>query len=196
MRVSVPSEFKDVATIDGLIVDLRYASENNFTGRNVYGGFRLAYLHEVAHAKLARAVSALTNRDPLLRLLILDALRPRRAQRELFAHVKGTAQQKYVADPDRGSVHCYGFAVDLTLADENGNELDMGTAFDEFVDLAEPRHEERFLNEGRLSPKQFAHRHLLRSVMQTAGFASIEDEWWHFDALPLEKARSEFQIIE
>jgi D-alanyl-D-alanine dipeptidase len=93
----------------------------------------------------------------------------------------------YVAKPDDkrcgGSVHSYAAAVDATVADADGHELDMGTAYDYFGSLAGPRHEERFLLAGKLTHAQVAARHLLRDAMVQGGhFFSIPNEWWHFDA--------------
>ena len=112
----IPKDFIDLEEIHGLQVDLRYASENNFTGVNLYGNFRKAFLHEVAFQKLKKASQFLQKKNPEFRFLILDALRPRSVQRVLFSKVKGTPKESYVADPDKGSVHNYGLAVDLTLA--------------------------------------------------------------------------------
>jgi D-alanyl-D-alanine dipeptidase len=102
------------------------------------------------------------------------------------------AQRLYVADPKIGSIHNYGFAVDLTLADAAGREVDMGTGFDDFTPLSEPRLEERFLAEGRLSDDQVTNRRLLRGVMEEAGFRHLPLEWWHFDAEPPDLVRRLF----
>lgn len=101
---------------------------------------------------------------------VFDGLRPREVQQRLWDRVKGTEKQSYVADPQKGSVHNYGFAVDLSLQDEQGKEVDMGTPFDSFEPLAQPKLEERFLREGKLSPTHVDHRRLLRDVMESAGF--------------------------
>jgi D-alanyl-D-alanine dipeptidase len=192
----IRSEMKEVALIPGVKIDLRYASTNNFVGTNLYGNFNKAYLHPVAFAKLQKAESFLEKKHTGYKLLVFDALRPRSVQRLLFAKVAGTPQEGYVANPDRGSVHNYGFAVDLTVADENGKELDMGTGFDNFTDLAQPRYEEKFLAEKKLSEKQLSHRKLLREVMEEAGFLHISNEWWHFDGLPIAELKEKYRIIE
>lgn len=189
-------DFKDVSGIANVKVDLRYATADNFTGVNQYGDFKTGYLHRDAFAKLEGAAKALAARKPGYSLLIYDALRPRRVQRKLFAHVKGTPQEPYVADPDLGSVHNYGFAVDLTVADAKGKPLDMGTPYDDFTELAEPRHEERFLKEGKLTKAQVENRRLLRDVMEGAGFKVIPNEWWHFDARPPKEVRAKYKIVE
>jgi D-alanyl-D-alanine dipeptidase len=80
--------------------------------------------------------------------------------------------------------------------DADGKELDMGTAFDEFDLLSQPALEARFLKEGKLTSAQLANRKLLRQVMQDAGFMQLPLEWWHYDALPADVVRKQYQIIE
>lgn len=189
-------DYVNLSTIDGLRFDLRYATSNNFTGQNLYGEFNQAYLHSVAAEKLRKAVALLHQRRPDLHLLIFDALRPRSVQYILWEYVKGTEQQRYVADPSRGSIHNYGFALDLTLVDDKGHELDMGTAFDDFTPLAQPLQEQAFLQQGRLTQAQLENRLLLRSVMEAAGLIQLPLEWWHFDALPKAEVKQNYPIIE
>lgn len=185
----------DLKTLPTLVLDLRYATLNNFTGTNLYQERYLGYLHEVAAAKLVEASRLLQAERPGCSLRIFDALRPRSMQRKLFAFVKGTPQEQYVADPELGSIHSYGMAVDLTLNDSSGAEVDMGTEFDAFHELAHPK-EEEWLRLGRLNPQQFENRMCLKRVMLTAGFVQSPIEWWHFNALPSKRVRAEFQIIE
>jgi D-alanyl-D-alanine dipeptidase len=128
--------------------------------------------------------------------VIYDALRPRSVQYVLWDKVKGTDRQKYVANPQHGSIHNFGFAVDVSILDENGKALDMGTPFDDFTALAQPRLEQAFLKAGKLTRQQLDNRLLLRKVMEDAGFIQLPVEWWHYDALPREKVMSEFEIVE
>ena len=179
-----------------IVVDLRYASSNNFVGQNLYGGFSQAWLHRVAYIKLTKAARLLQKQRPGYRLKIYDALRPRSVQRVLWQKVKGSAQQKYVARPERGSIHNYGFAVDVSIVGPVGNELDMGTGFDDFRPLSQPRLEQHFRAIGQLSQNQLDNRLLLRTVMTRAGFTQLPLEWWHFDAMPAAKVRRGFSIIE
>ena len=194
--VTQSPDFTEIREDHGVAIDLRYASSNNFTGENVYGEFDRAFLHRLAALKLVRAVAALSASHPHLKFLILDALRPRSAQRRLWAHVVGTADEDYIANPNHGSVHNYGFALDLTLVDGSGRELDMGSGFDEFVEASEPRHELRLFAEGRLTELHLANRNILRGVMLEAGFLALDNEWWHFDALEAAQLRKGFQIVE
>src|SRR5262249_41074006 len=121
---------------------------------------------------------------------------PRSMQRVLWSYVVGTDQQGYVANPDRGSVHNFGLAIDLTAADEQGRPLDMGSAFDSFHAVSEPRKEQEFLQAGVLNPIHLENRQLLRRAMTSAGFIQLPHEWWHYDALPREEIRSGFEIVE
>src|SRR5262249_24836860 len=174
------SGFTKVQNISGIQVDLRYATDDNFLGRNLYGDFNIAYLHPEAFFKLKNAVQLLQTQKPSYNFLVFDALRPRKIERALFAAVEGTEQEIYLANPERGSVHNFGFAVDLTVVDERGCELDMGTGFDEFTLAAQPRYEEKMLAEGRLTSSHIQNRRLLRSSMEGAGFKGIPHEWWHY----------------
>ena len=189
-------EFADLATLDGVAVDLKYASDINAFGQNVYGDFHTALLRKEAAAALARAAKSLGEAHPGYKLLVFDALRPRSVQRLFWAKVKGTPFQKYVADPDKGSVHNYGMAVDISVMDSAGKELDMGTPYDGFTPLAQPRMEDENLAKGLLTQAQMANRTILRKAMTGAGFIQNPLEWWHYDAAPREKVRAKYKIVE
>jgi zinc D-Ala-D-Ala dipeptidase len=179
-----------------LEVRLKYAIAANFMGEAVYGAGRACYLQRPAAQKLARAQEALSRRQPGWRLLVGDCLRPRQVQRRMWGLVRGTPQQNYVARPDPGSMHNHGAAVDISIADENGEALDMGTAFDHFGPLAQPRFEDRYLRAGKLTPEQVENRRLLREVMTEAGWRGIRNEWWHFEAFPIREIRQRFPLVE
>ncbi|WP_293762654.1 M15 family metallopeptidase [uncultured Aquitalea sp.] len=189
-------EYLSLREIPGLHLDLRYASDNNFIGHDLYGRFDGAYLHQQAAAQLQKAVALLAARKPDWRFRVLDALRPGRVQRVLWAKVAGTPEEIYVADPDKGSIHSFGMAIDITLDDEDGNEVDMGTPFDDFTLLAHPAHEPTMLAEGRLSQAQLANRQLLRDCLYGAGFHGIPAEWWHFDAADKHWIRQHLALVE
>lgn len=187
----------DVQSLDPeLQVALRLASADNVLGEAVYGSLRACYLQRAAAEKLVAAARALRRRQPNLRLRLADCLRPRDVQRRMWALVVGTARQPYVADPAFGSMHNYGVAVDVTLADVEGREVDMGSPLHHFGDLSQPRYEDRLLAARRLAPAQVSSRRLLREVMHAAGFRGISNEWWHFDALDKRVARQTLPIIE
>src|SRR5215217_1948370 len=158
-------DFRRLATIAGIAVDLRYASVRNFVGRDLYGALDCAWLHRQAAAGLEGAVAHLAQAAPGHRLLVLDALRPHRVQIQLWDHLDGTGLRQYVADPARGSIHSFGMALDATLIDADGRELDMGTGFDEMTELSHPQHEARHLASGALSAEQHRARELLRSTL-------------------------------
>lgn len=188
--------FVEVKDGPGVAVSLRYATTDNLAHADVYGAFTHAYLRKTGAAELARAVAILGREHPGWKLLIWDALRPRSVQRIFWARVVGTPQQPYVANPDRGSIHNFGLAVDLTLLDADGHELDMGTGFDNFTDAARTDHEAALVAAGRLTPAEGANRLILRGVMTRAGFHTIPEEWWHFDALPPAVVRARYKIVE
>ncbi len=192
----IRKNFRNAETIPSVVTDIRYATENNFTGQNLYGDYKNCLLHPVAFGMLSNAANRLNEVRPGYKLLVFDCLRPRRIQRKLFDVVKGTEQEIYVANPDRGSVHNYGFAIDLSLMDESGNELDMGTEYDAFDSASRPDRESEYIRSGRLTQKHIQNRKLLRFVMEGSGFENISIEWWHFNALPIKEIRKKYQIVE
>jgi D-alanyl-D-alanine dipeptidase len=153
-----------------IVVALAYSTTQNFMGQDVYGELKTAYLQREVALKLAKAQVILQTKKSGYQLKILDAARPRSIQYQMWALVKDTAQQQYVANPESGSVHNYGCAVDLTIVDSLGKELDMGTPYDFFGDLAQPQYEKKFLEQGQLTSAHVANRKLLRAVMLDAGF--------------------------
>jgi D-alanyl-D-alanine dipeptidase len=205
-RTQAPPDWERIMTEAGLVdvrsvcpdlrVDLKYSTTDNFVHQDVYGDLDKCFLRKEAAAKLADAQKRLRALKPGWRLLVYDGARPRRVQARFFAIVRGTDQQQYVADPARGSIHNYGAAVDLTIIDADGKELDMGTPFDFFGELAQPKLEQQFLLQGKLTEVQLRNRRLLRDVMTQAGFLPISNEWWHFDAFPREEVERRYKIIE
>lgn len=189
-------DFEVLQDGDGFKIDLRYASSNNFVGYDMYGPFRSAILHKVAARKLYQALEFLRSEHPGYSFIIFDALRPRSVQRILWKFVVGTEGEKYIANPDNGSLHNFGFAVDLSVLDASGCELDMGAGYDDFRPIAQPQLEQQFLQSGELSRAQVDNRLILRRCMERAGFAQLAHEWWHFDALPKAEVKSQFQIVE
>jgi D-alanyl-D-alanine dipeptidase len=174
-------DFRHLSTIAGIGVDLRYATPSNFVGRDLYSPLDCAWLHADAAAAIDRAVAYLAARAPGHKLLILDALRPHAVQVELWDALAGTDLQMYLAPPERGSIHSFGMAVDVTILDPSGRELDMGTAFDDMTELSHPKLEAEHVASGELTAAQIANRQLLRDAMFGAGFVGINSEWWHFD---------------
>ena len=188
-------EFRHLSSIAGIRVDLRYASANNFVGRDLYSPFDCAWLHRDAAAALEQVVAYLARRAPGHTALVLDALRPQRVQQQLWDALEGTGLQMYLANPARGSIHSYGMALDITILDPAGRELDMGTGFDDMTDLSHPALEEGFLAAGKLTEQQVANRQLLRDAMFQAGFLGIRTEWWHFDCGDRDVVRATFRRV-
>ena len=193
--IAADPAFRHLSTIAGIAVDLRYATPNNFIGRDLYSPFDCAWLHRDAAAALEQAVAWLARHAPGHTLLVLDALRPQRVQQQLWDALDGTGLRIYLADPARGSIHSYGMALDVTLLDAAGHELDMGTGFDDMTDLSHPALEEGFLLAGALGDTQVAHRRLLRAAMVQAGFVGINTEWWHFDCGDRNQVRQTFRRV-
>lgn len=189
------ADYRALRDVAGIEVDLRYASTRNLLGRDLYAPHDCAWLHVLAAGALQRAALWLQQQRPDLRLRVLDAARPQRVQELFWAHVKGTPMQPYFAPPERGSIHSYGMAVDLTLADAQGAELDMGTPFDDTTELSHPALEHTHEAAGLLSAAQLQHRRLLRSAMLQAGWQAIATEWWHFDFGDRDQVRQHLRRI-
>jgi D-alanyl-D-alanine dipeptidase len=188
-------EFRHLSTVAGIAVDLRYATPNNFVGRDLYTPFDCAWLHRDAAAALEKVVAWLATRRPGCTPLVLDALRPQRVQQQLWDSLEGTGLQMYLANPIRGSIHSFGMALDITILDQAGAELDMGTGFDDMTDLSHPALEQGFLAAGKLTGQQVANRQLLRAAMFEAGFLGINTEWWHFDCGDRNVVRETFRRV-
>lgn len=190
------TDFVELHEGDGLRIDLRYAGTNNFVGHDMYGPFRQAFLHKIAAGKLSAAFRALRHDNPGYGFVIFDALRPRSVQRVLWDHVKGTEGESYIANPDNGSLHNFGFAIDLSVIDSSGRELDMGAGYDDFRPISQPKMEGHFLEQGLLTKEQIKNRLILRTAMEGAGFIQLPHEWWHYDAMPKAEVRERFKIVE
>jgi len=188
-------EFQTLGSVPLVNVDLRYASTRNLLGQDLYSPHDCAWLHAEAADALARSAQWLNNQHPQLRLCVLDAARPHRVQERFWAHVRGTPMERYFADPARRSIHSFGMAVDLTLVDQQGRELDMGTGFDDTTELSHPALEDQFAALGHLRPEHLTHRALLRHAMQHGGWQGIATEWWHFDFGDRETVRSRYRLI-
>ena len=188
-------DFRPLSSIAGVSVELRYGSADNFVGRDLYSPLDCAWLHRHAAEGLEKTVAWLARERADLSLLILDALRPQRVQEQLWDALQGTDLLGYLANPVRGSIHSFGMAVDITLVDRNGQELDMGTPFDDLTELSHPALESAMLLRGELSATQIGNRQLLRDAMYEGGFKGINSEWWHFDCGDRDVVRAEYTRI-
>ena len=179
--VASDPQFRHLNSIAGIAVDLRYATPDNFVGRDLNSPIDCAWLHRDAAAALESAVAWLVAHRPDHHLLVLDALRPQRVQQQLWDALQGTELVGYIAEPSRGSIHSFGMALDITIVGPDGAELDMGTGFDDLSERSHPALELAMLERGDITEQQVDNRRLLRGAMFQAGFFGINSEWWHFD---------------
>lgn len=163
----------DVKSVDPtIVVELRYGTPRNLTGRALYPPETPALVRPAVAERLVRAQRYLR---PLgYRLKIWDAYRPMAVQMELW---RVTKKAEFVADPleGDGSLHTWGVAVDVTLADSKGREIAMPTGFDEFTPAARLRYSGD-------DPAIKMHIKALRDAMHKGGFVGEVNEWWHFVA--------------
>ena len=156
--------------IPDVILDLKYGTCNNFTGTKLYKYAATTYLRKEVAFALLKVNDDLKNVG--FGLKIFDAYRPYSVTKLMWDIVH---DERYVANPLKGSGHNKGIAVDLTIINMNTlNELKMGTAFDNFTDSA---HHSFTKN---LPLEIIANRSLLKSTMEKYGFKSLETEWWHY----------------
>ena len=188
----------DVLAVDSTLrVKLMYSAPDNFMRRDVYGDLETAYLLPHFACKVAAAQRLLRERRPGWRLLVCDAARPVSVQRQMYELVKGTPNQVYVADGTRGGRHNYGVAVDVTLLDETGAPVDMGTPVDFFGDEAHTGNEPALAAEGRISAEACRNRQLLGSVMRQAGLVPYRRVWWHYEEpMAMSEVRTRYKLLD
>ena len=156
----------DVTQLDNtFVIELRYATEDNFTGKKIYTEAKCLLMRGTAE-KLAAANREFAEMG--YRLKIWDAYRPLSAQQTLWDVV---SDRSFVADPKKGSIHNRGAAVDVTLVDNNGNGS-MPTGFDDFSESS--------ITYDGCSEEEARNRELLAEVMMRNGFVRYDAEWWHF----------------
>ncbi|NOQ73555.1 MAG: peptidase M15 [Crocinitomix sp.] len=184
--------------IPGVLTDVRYSDTNNFMATDVYGHLNRIYLQPSVAADLKKCQDKLKEIDSTLTLLVYDGVRPRSVQQYMWDILDMPIGEKvkFVSNPKNGSLHNYGAAVDLTIADSNGFALDMGAGYDDIRKIAYPRHEAAYLDSGMLTQQNIDNRDLLRDVMRSGGFWGIQTEWWHFNRYSRDKAKGLFDIVE
>lgn len=151
-----------------IVLDMKYATADNFLKQNVYG-CEVCFLRYKTVKKLIEA-----NKDFMkkgFRIKIFDCYRPLDIQKKMWELIPNA---NYVANPARGSIHNRGCAVDITLVDSNGIELDFGTAFDHFGPESAHNYE-------NLPEIVLENRKILRKIMKKNGFRTFESEWWHYN---------------
>jgi len=160
-------QWTELKSEDGFVIDIKYATTDNFVKEKIYPCARFFLRPKVADALIK------VNKDLKTqgyRLKLFDGYRPRPAQQKLWDKVP---DPNYVAHPSKGSMHNRGVAVDLSLTDMTGKEINMGTPYDFFG--PEAHHDYTNL------PKEVLQlRTKLKAIMEKHGFRSIRTEWWHY----------------
>lgn len=153
-------------------LNLRYATANNVCGHKLYNQ-AICYLHKDAADALKKAITLAAAHN--LRFKIFDGFRPISVQQYMYDKFPSDDPSGgFISNPKTGSIpHCRGIAVDLTLIDTQGTELEMGSDFDEFSDLA-------FHDCTRISARAKQNRRLLFDIMEKAGWDFYSKEWWHY----------------
>ncbi|MBK8701614.1 MAG: M15 family metallopeptidase [Saprospiraceae bacterium] len=165
---AVDENFTEITTEDDIFLDIKYATKDNFTKKIIYPCGK-CYLRPRVAKRLLTAKEAL-QKEYGYSLKMFDCYRPRPAQQRLWDVVPNP---DYVTPPAKGSMHNRGLAVDLTLVDKNGKELDMGTPYDFFGPKAHTDNME-------LPEEVLTNRNLLKNALQAQSFSGIRTEWWHF----------------
>lgn len=166
--------------IPGIVLDIRYATTNNFTGEKIYN-LAKAYARKPVAEGLKRAQAELAKQG--LGIKIFDAYRPYSATVKFYEVYKDTT---YVASPYRGSRHNRGCAIDMTIINlKTGEELTMPTGYDSFKKEAWPSTPVKH-------PLIRKNRQLIIDTMQKQGFKVNSSEWWHFDFIGYQK----FEVMD
>jgi D-alanyl-D-alanine dipeptidase len=151
-----------------IMVDMKYATEENFTKKRLYDS-NTCFLRKSTAIKLDAVQKELEGMN--LGLKVWDCYRSLAVQRTLWAILP---DERYVANPQKGSRHNRASAVDVTLVDSQGKELQMPTGFDDFSPRAHHHYQD-------LPDQAIRNRELLKGLMEKAGFIPLSEEWWHYD---------------
>ncbi|MBS1637907.1 MAG: M15 family metallopeptidase [Bacteroidetes bacterium] len=198
-RYLITKGLTDVGSLDSTIhVALHYSTEHNFLGKPMYQGLKRCYLPCEVAIKLCNAQWYLKQQYPYYSIVVFDAVRPLSIQKNMWDELDMPASKKinYLAHPSDLSLHNYGAAVDVGIISNDGVLLNMGTAFDSFDSLSEPKWETHFLALKKLDTAAYKNRMVLRRVMLKAGFTAITSEWWHFNATDKSSAALKYLLIE
>jgi D-alanyl-D-alanine dipeptidase len=150
------------------VYDMKYATEDNFLKAKVYDCAECLLRLKTVQALIAANIDFMKKG---YKIKLYDCYRPLSIQKKMWEIVSNPS---YVADPKKGSIHNRGGAVDISLVDANGNEVEMGTSFDFFGSQASH-------NYTKLPKKVLANRKYLKEVMIKNGFNSFDSEWWHYN---------------
>ena len=178
-------------------VSLMYSRQDNFTGVILYSQLHHAYLHPKAAKALAKAQSLLKKLHPGWSLVVFDAARPMSVQQKMWDCVRNTPKNIYVSNPAHGGgLHNYGLAVDISICNEAGDTIHMGTPIDYMGSKAHIINEQQMLSTGKLTKQAVRNRQLLRRVMRDAGFRPLPSEWWHFNLVSRAVAKKYYKVIK
>ncbi|GGG01230.1 MULTISPECIES: M15 family metallopeptidase [Cysteiniphilum] len=198
------SEFIELAQSDPMRWDIKYSYDDNIVGRRIAGYYaNKCLMAKVCYAALQQVVQRVAKHN--LSLLIWDAYRPTKAVDDFWQWAQDThdnhMQRQYYPNLSKADLfgqgyfnktsnHCSGSTVDLTLIDQQGQTLDMGTIFDYMDPLSHPDNRE-------VSKEAITNRTLLRQEMLNAGFEPIATEWWHFRLIdePFANQMFDFDIV-
>jgi D-alanyl-D-alanine dipeptidase len=198
-KLFVSKNLVNINALDSSIrVVLHYSTSQNFLNKPLYNGLSNCYLPCDVAIKLCNAQHELHQYFPNYHLIVFDAVRPLHIQKQMWDELDMPAKNKinYLAHPNDISLHNYGAAIDIGIIGDNDILLNMGTPFDFFGELSEPKREKELVENGQLSKEAFTNRLLLRKVMINAGFTAITSEWWHFNATNKITAASKYELIK
>lgn len=164
----VPAHWREITDDSGMELDIKYADDDNFTKKQIYDCGR-CFLRPEAVTAIFKVQKELRDSHGYS-LKLFDCFRPQPYQQRLWDAVPNP---DYVTPPAKGSMHSRGLAVDLTIVDDDGDELDMGTPFDHLG-------KEAHIDYKGHQPKVYENRNLLKKVMEKHGFKGIRTEWWHY----------------
>jgi len=162
-----------------IIIDTKYATEDNFAKKRLYDS-NTCFLKKSTAAKLDAVQKELEGMN--LGLKVWDCYRPLAVQQTLWTILP---DERYVANPKKGSRHNRASSVDVTLVDSKAKELRMPTGFDDFSPRAHHHYQD-------LPDEAIRNRELLKSLMEKAGFIPLPEEWWHYD----DEKWMQFEIID
>lgn len=198
------SKYKEYGLVDILSLqpnikaDIKYATTDNFTGKVLYTENVGAYAEPTLAQAVAQAQNTLKSINTDLSLVIFDAARPISVQKEMFELVKGTANERFIANPYgefAGGFHNYGMAVDVAIVDGDEKMLDFGTGYDSFEDIAHSGGEAELVKKGLLTINAYKNRQLLYYIMGEHGMLPYAYEWWHFQLQYEESSKSNFKLL-
>lgn len=198
------SKYKEYGLVDILSLqpnikaDIKYATTDNFIGKVLYTENVGAYAEPTLAQAVAQAQNTLKSINTDLSLVIFDAARPISVQKEMFELVKGTANERFIANPYgefAGGFHNYGMAVDVAIIDGDEKMLDFGTGYDSFEDIAHSGGEAELVKKGLLTINAYKNRQLLYYIMGEHGMLPYAYEWWHFQLQYEESSKSNFKLL-